>query len=336
MKARIFAVISTLVLAACGGGGGGSSAPGTPVAPVAPALPTAAPAAAGSVPMSITIPWRGPSSAARAPQFISPNVGSIAIYDGSTLVYVANLSLHSTTQFQTVYAKSAPPTSVAFGSCTFTSSTATCTLTLTSTAGPHKFDFVMYPGPQGVQASSAARKPQDTGTPPTFTGVISSEGELSMTVAVGTNPGQTLTLLGIADNVLFSGLSEAAFNATVTYGFRVEDSTNAQIVQPGTAYDNGPVTITAAPSGIVTITPNSFATPPSSLGDQNFDVKCVNANGGSVTISYNVKTSPNTTYASGLTYSTSNYSGATIQSTSFVCDAQPATIPITIDGQRRR
>jgi hypothetical protein len=334
MKARTLAAISTLVLAACGGGGGGgSSAPGAPGAPAPPLVP----AATGTIPMALSFPRKSPSSAQHRPQFVSPNAAAVAVYDGSTLVYVANVSFDSQTQFQTVYAKSAPPTSIAPGTCTFTNATATCTITVTTTIGAHKFDVLMYPVMQGTQqGTSTERKPQDTGTPPAFTGVISSEGELSVNLSAGANPGQTMTLLGVADQVLYAGLSEAAYNATVTYGFRIEDSTNAQIVQPGTAYDNGPVTITAAPSGIVTITPSSFSTPPASLGDQNFGVQCINGAGGTVTITFNAQTHPNTAYASGLTYSTSNYSGATIASIPFTCDAASATIPITVDGARQR
>ena len=261
---------------------------------------------------------KAPSAARRAPAFISPGVGSLAVYDGTTLLYVANVSLDSETQFQTVYAKSGS-TSVAPGTCTFTSSTATCSLTITSTVGPHKFDLIMYPGSQG----------QPTQTPPTFTGVISSEGELSATLSPGTNPGQTMTLLGVAKSVNYAGLSEAAYNSVTTYGYRIVDSTNSQIVQPGSAYDNGPVTITAAPAGIVTIAPSSISAPPATAGDQNFAVTCVNSAGGTVTISFNTRTSPNTAYASGLTYTTSNYSGATIATAPFTCDPATATIPIT-------
>jgi hypothetical protein len=330
MKARTLAAIATMLLAACGGGGGGSPAPGTPAAPAAPL----APAATGSIPMSLSFPLRPPASAKRQPQFISPGAEAIAIYDGTTLVFVANVGFDSGNQFQTVYAKSGS-TTVTPGTCTFTSSAATCTLTITTTVGAHKFDFVMYPQFQGQPVTSKERAPQDTGTPPTFTGVISSEGELSVNLSVGANPAQTVTLLGVADQVIFAGLTEAAYNASVTFGFRIQDSTNSQIVQPGTAYDNGPVTVTAAPTGIVTITPSTFSTPPASLGDQNFDVMCINTSGGTVTISFNAKTSPNTAYASGLTYSTSNYAPATLQTISFTCDPATATIPVTIDGRRR-
>ena len=131
-----------------------------------------------------------------------------------------------------------------------------------------------------------------------------------MNLSPGANPAQTLTLLGVADQVIYAGLSEAAYQSVTTYGYRIEDSTNSQIVQPGNAYDNGPVTITASPAGIVTIAPSSIATPPAAVGDQNFAVTCVNGSGGTVTISFNAGTHPNATYASGLTYSTSNYSPA--------------------------
>ena len=340
MKARFVlaaGLASAIMLAACGGGGGSATAPSAPppVIPVATAAPTAAPQSLGTIPMAIGIPLKTPSGSARAPQFVAPDVGSIAIYDGATLIYVANLALDNTPQFTTVYAKSGS-TTAAFGSCTFTSSRATCTLTITSTTGPHKFDVIMYPGSQGQsQATSVQRKVSDTGTPPTFTGVISSEGELSVTLSPGANPGQTLTLLGVADQVLVAHAANGPYNQATTFGYRIEDSTNSQIVQPGNAFDNGPVTITASPSGIVTIAPNSIATPPASVGDQNFDVTCINGSGGSVTISFNAQTHPTTTYASGLTYSTGNYSAATIATTPFTCDPSSATIPITVQGKRR-
>jgi hypothetical protein len=340
MHVRVLSVValaSTLALAACGGGGGGGGTSMAPAAPAPPAATTApaAPTASGSVPMSISIPRHSPSGSARSPQFVSPGAEALAIYDGATLVYVANLGFDSGTQIVTVYAKSGS-TTVAPGTCTFTSSRASCTLTLTTTVGAHQFDLIMYPQNQGTQTTSSQRKVSDTGTPPTFTGVISSEGELAVTVVAGTNPAATVTLLGVADQVIFAGLSEAAYNDTVTYGFRIEDSTNSQIVQPGDAYDNGPVTVTATPAGIVMITPSSFSTPPASVGDQNFDVQCVNTAGGDVTITFNTQTHPNTAYASGLTYSTANYSGSTIQSIPFTCDAASGTIPITVQGKRHQ
>jgi hypothetical protein len=324
MRARFLtaALASTLALAACGGGGStNAGGPAVPAA-VATVAPTAAPPGAAAIPMTISIPHAAPSAAARSARFFSPSTGALAIYDGPTLIYVANLALDSTPPFTTIYAKPASSTTVAFGSCTFSNSTATCTLTLTSTIGPHKFDVIAYP--------SVLRPQADTSTPPAFTGVISSEGELSVTLSPGANPAQTLTMLGVASKVIIAGAQSGPYNQATQFGYRIQDSTSAQIVAPGSAYDNGPVTITAAPAGIVTIAPNSIATPPTSAGDQNFNVTCVNTSGGSVTISFNARTTPNTAYASALTYTSSNYSGAVIATTSFSCDPSSATIPITV------
>lgn len=334
MKARTLAVISMLALAACGGGGGGGST--SPPAGGAPPAPTTAPQGSGSFAMAIGIPKRAPSAAGRQPRYVSPGTASLAFYDGTTLIYVANLSIDSSQQFTTVYSKSGP-TSVAPGSCTDNNTTEVCTLTVTAPIGAHKFDLIAYGHSQGATPapSSIGRRPSDVGTPPTFQGVITSEGELSVTLSPGANPGATLTMLGVADTVAYSGVNTAAYNATSTFGFRIEDAASSQILTPGD-YDNGPITITAAPSGIVTITPNSFTTPPATLGDQSFDVKCVNSSGGAVTISFNAKTQPNTAYASGLTHSTANYSPAVIQTIAFTCDPASATIPITVDGKGRQ
>ncbi|MEA2690077.1 MAG: hypothetical protein QOD51_2684, partial [Candidatus Eremiobacteraeota bacterium] len=227
MKARYLsaAIASAITLAACGGGGGSTApAPAAPVIPVATSAPTA-PLEHATIPMTIAIPRLTPSGTARSPRFLSPGVGSIAIYDGATLLYVANLALDSTPQFTTVYAKSGS-TTVAFGSCTFTNSRATCTLTITSTVGLHAFDIIAYPGAQGQQSgpAPAPRSPQpaDTGTPPVFTGVISSEGELSVNLSPGANPGQTLTMLGVASNVLIAHAANGPFNQATTFGYRIQ------------------------------------------------------------------------------------------------------------------
>jgi hypothetical protein len=318
MRARHLSALlaSTIALAACGGGGGGATGPGAPGIPAA-SVPTTAPQASGSIPMVLSIPLRAPSTAARTPRFFSSGAASLTIYDGATLIYVANLALDSTPAFTTVYARSGG-TTVAFGSCTFISATATCTLTLTATTGAHKFDILVYPGSQPA------------GAPPAIAGVISSEGELSVTLSPGTNSGQTLTMLGVASKVTIAGPSTGPYNQATQFGYRIQDSTNAQIVLPGNTYDNGPITITAAPAGIVTIAPNSISLPPATVGDPNFNVTCVNASGGAVTISFNAQTSPNTAYASGLTYSTANYSGSTIGTAPFTCNPNTSTIPINV------
>ncbi|HEX3464481.1 MAG TPA: hypothetical protein VHS78_10580 [Candidatus Elarobacter sp.] len=291
--------------------------------PSAPQASTAAPK--GSFSITISIPNRSASSSARAPQYLSDGTEALAVYDGATLLYVANIFLTTTPTFMTVYAKSGS-NNVTPGDCTRGNLTSTCTLTIAATGGQHTFGFTAYGDYQGgyVAPGASRRTVLDTGTPPTFTGLILSEGEFTMTVAGGTNPAQTVTLLGVADIAQWFGSQTASFNQTVTIGYAIQDARSGQIVQPGSAYDNGPVTITASPSGIVTFTPVSQTTPPATNGSQTFDVKCTATNGGDVTFTASAGTHPNTAYASGLTYDSTNYSSGTLSTRTFRCFGGPA------------
>jgi hypothetical protein len=330
MRAQVCAATLVVALAGCGGGGSGGS--GQPVAPInAPFVPST-----GTVPISFTVATTsspgasGGSSAARAPRYVSPGTASVAIYDGATLIYVANVSAPA--NFTTVYANSAT-TTVTGLSCT--SGTApTCTITVLTSLGAHTFGFVTYP----VAQTSA-----NTSTPPAFSGVILAEGQLTVTVVAGTNPAQTIVPLGVADRAVFNGpaLTQhlngtgplvGVIGTTYTIQYAIDDSaavTNGyQIVQPGD-YDNGPVTIAETDGGgIVTMTPVSQSTPPQSAGYQSFSVTC--ANSGTATFTASAKTKPNTAYASALTYTSSNYPSATLGTTTLQCVPASATLPITI------
>ncbi|MEA2689575.1 MAG: hypothetical protein QOD51_2182, partial [Candidatus Eremiobacteraeota bacterium] len=314
-RAHIALLALTLAAAGCSGGSGGSvSAPAVPA-------PTSAPAPPATMSLSISIPLRtATSSAARAPRYLSDGTMALAVYDGATLLYAGNLFLGTSPAFSTLYAKSGT-TTVTPGDCTRGSLASTCTLTVTTTAGPHTFGLTAYGELQGgvVLPGSMKRTVSDTGTPPTFTGLILSEGELTMTAVGGTNPAQTITLLGVADITQWFGPQTASFNQTATVGYIVQDARSGQIVLPGNAYDNGPVTITASPTGILTFTPISQSVPPATNGSQTFDVKCTSGSGGIVTFTASAGTHPNATYASGLTYSSSNYSNGTLSTRTFRC-----------------
>jgi hypothetical protein len=308
VRVTLFSLALVLAAAGCGGGTG-SSAP----AAVTPGDPA-------KLSLSLTIPLRATSSSARAPQYLSDGTRALAIYDGATLLYAGNLFLGTSPAFSDLYVKSGS-TTVTPGDCTRGNLSSTCTLTITTTVGAHKFGFTAYGDFQGgfVEPGSVARKVQDTGTPPTFTGLILSEGELDMTAVGGTNPPQTLHLLGVADIAQWFGNQTASFNQTATIGYEIQDARSGQILQPGTAYDNGPITITVAPPGIVTFTPISQTTPPTTNGSQTFDVTCTSSSGGDVTFTASAGTQPNTAYASGLTYSSSNYSNGTLSTRTFRC-----------------
>ena len=325
-----------LALGGCTGGGGS----GAPVAPInGPFVPATA-----TFSLSFVIPNKvvAQTSSARAPRYASQGTASVAAYDGATLIYVGNYV--QATGFTTVYGKTGT-TSVTSGTCVAGASSQTCTLTIVTTIGAHAFDIVTYPVPQGTQsAGTLVRSPDDVGTIPTFAGVILAEGELAVTLVGGTNPGQTITPLGVADraNMGVAGLTlrlngtgplVGIIGTSYTINYTINDSSNAQaggyqIIQPGD-YDNGPVTIAETDGGnIVTMTPISQTTPPASAGAQSFSVTCQNT--GTATFTAAAKTKPNTAYASGLTYSATNYPTGTIGTTTLQCVPNSATLPVTV------
>jgi hypothetical protein len=331
--ASAFALV--FVLGGCSGGGGS----GAPVAPISgPVVPSTA-----TFPLSFVIPVKpvDSTSTARAPRYTSPGTASVAVYDGATLIYVGNYTPPTT--ITTVYDKTGN-TTVTSGACVAGPSSQTCTLTISTSIGAHTFGVVTYPVSQGTQQGGAvARAANDVGTIPTFAGVILAEAQLAVTLVAGTNPGQTITLLGVADraNMGVSGLTlrlngtgplVGIIGTSYTVNYTINDSANTvigyQIVQPGD-YDNGPVTIAESDgNNIVTMTPVSQTTPPASSGAQSFTVTC--QNNGTATITASAKTKPNTAYASGLTYSATNYPTGTIGTTTLQCVPNSATQPITV------
>jgi hypothetical protein len=316
--------VTATLMAACGGGGSTGAPPvGSSDSGVGKITLSAA---FGAVAVTASGKQRSAASGTRRPSFITPGLQSLAIYDGATLIYVANVNLAASPQFTTVYAnpdKNGRDTVIP-GTCTNNSTTETCQLEIDAKPGDHTYDLIAYPGSQTAAPAG----------PPAFVGVISSEGEVSVKVHPHDTVPASLVMLGVASNAYLAGPDEAANNQTVQFNYQIWDSTPLQILTPG-AYDNGPVTISAAPDGVATIAPpTSFASPASSPGTQTFSVTCVNPNGGGAVISLQAGVQPNTSYASGLTYSAANYSAGVLASSVLVCDASPATIPITVQGRK--
>jgi hypothetical protein len=311
MRIARVALLALTFAAGCGGGGTTVSGP-APVPP--PNVPTA------TTTLSLAIPNRPTTARSRAPRYLSDGTMAIAFYDGSTLLYVGNVEfvLAPAPTLVTLYAKSGSST-VTPGDCVRGNLTSTCTLSVTTTAGPHTFGITAYGELQGGVPEAGRRTVSDTGTPPTFTGLILSEGEVAVTLVGGTNPAQTMTLLGVADIAQWFGNQTASFNQSATIGYEIQDARSGQIVLPGNAYDNGPITITANPPGILTFTPITQTTPPAINGSQTFTVTCTSANGGDVTFTASAGTHPNTAYQSGLTYNSSNYSNGTLSTRGFRC-----------------
>jgi hypothetical protein len=320
--------VTATLMTACGGGGGTAPAPGSAQSDSSSGKVTLA-AAFGAVAIAASGKNRAPASGARRPSFITPGLQSLALYDGATLIYVANVDLSAQQQFMSVYEN--PDHNgrdkVTPGSCTNNSTTETCQLVVDAKPGDHTYGLIAYPAQQTAAAG---------GGPPVFAGVISSEGQVSLTVAPHTTTSASIVMAGVASNAYLSGPDEAAYLQTVQYNYEIEDSTPLQIVTPG-AYDNGPVTISATRSDIATVTPpTSFASPASSPGMQSFSVTCTNPNGGTLSVVLQAGAKPNTVYASGLTYSTANYSSGDLAFALLACDAAPTTIPITVQEHKHR
>jgi hypothetical protein len=315
-----------LLLGACTSGGSGSS--GAPVAPItAPFVPNT-----GQIPIAVVVPNRTQqnTSVARSPRYVSAGTASVALYDGSTLVYVGNYNQSANPQFTTLYAITGT-TSIVSGACVAGGSSSTCTITVQTSIGSHTFGVVTYPNSQVAPPAGTV--------PSSFSGVILAEGQLTVNVVAGTNPTQTEVPLGVADLAVFTpptltqrlngnGPLVGVIGTTYTFQYVINDSANQQIIQPGN-YDNAPVAITETDAGaIVTMTPISQSSPPPSTGNQSFTVVC--ANNGTATITASVQTHPNATYASGLTYTSSNYPTATIGTTTLQCVPNSGTLPVTV------
>jgi hypothetical protein len=305
---------------ACGGGGGSAAPPAvTSSASGSQTGLLAVQFTYGGVAVTAQSKGRAPASA-RRPRFITPGLQSLAVYDGATLIYVANVDLTAQQQFTTVYAN--PADTVSPGSCSNNATTEVCTLSIRAVTGQHAFDLIAYPAPQTAGANG--------GPPSRFAGIISSEGEVGVTLQSDVTTTATLTMMGVASYALLSGPDEAANGTPVQFTYQIWDSTPLQIVLPG-AFDNGPVTISTVPNGIATVSPpTSLASPAPSPGPQTFTVTCTNPNGGAVTVLLQAGSHPSTAYASNLSYSAANYASGTLASTTLSCDALPATYPITV------
>jgi hypothetical protein len=341
--AATFVVLSTALIS-CGGGGGGSSNASLNAAGAAPpavptataAAPTAVPASTGTLSVTFEIPFgaeAAPAGVSRNPQYISTNTRSISFYDGTKLVYVANINLAASPATVTTVYSSGDEVSDLNCSIEADGYQASCTEKLEATCSSHVFVAIAYPNPQ-----TASRKGVVSGG-----GIILSEGELGpYTVKSGDNGSHTIVLLGVADHAAFAPITTPyTYNngtttianvgvvglGSYTVSATIEDETGATIVLPG-AYDNGPVTFAESDSAkVLSLSPASYATPPASPAPVSFTVQCVNP--GVATIAAIAKTQPDTNYASHLTYSSANYATSPIGTQTFQCVANSASIPIT-------
>jgi hypothetical protein len=355
-----FAAAVVALLAGCGGGGGGSM-PSTPTGsvPAQSALGTPVPSTSSSSRASVSIAFSVPlrahdasASHARRPDYISSGTQAIAFYDSATLAGVMNVNVSVKPPTATiVYAGGGTTDNISNVSCTAGTTADTCGATITTTIGSHTFGMVAYDQPVSTSSPSPSPSPVNTGKPAGERrspdalyggGIILSEGQVGpLTLQPGVNPGATITLNGVAavagmptittpysDNTGDGTITNVGVVGVGTYTgtISIDDASSNIITTPGT-YDNGPVVVSEQDANnIVTITNGSYSTPPSTATTETYTVACAKV--GIATIQATAKTSPNTNYASHLTYSSANYATSPIGTVQFDCVANSATIPI--------
>ncbi len=353
---RRLATAAALValLAGCGGGGGSTSSVPSAAIPqqlsqVTPAPPTTTSSSRASVTVAfrIPLPSKKGTSSARRPDYISSGTQSIVFYDGTTLAGVMNVNVSIPSPTATIV-YSGGTIGISNVSCTAGTTADTCQATVTTTVGSHTFGMVAYDQPVSTSSPSPvpSTKPTSVRRAPDALyggGIILSEGQVGpLTLQPGPNPGATITLNGVAFGALMPIITTPyTYNTgdgtvanvgvvgvgTYTGSITIQDAAGQTITTPGT-YDNGPVVVSEQDSnGILSIKNGSYATPPSTASSESYTVSCLKV--GFATIQATAGTAPDTTYASHIVYSSSNYATSPIQTQSFECVANSASIPIT-------
>ena len=135
-------------------------------------------------------------------------------------------------------------------------------------------------------------------------------------------------MLGVADKVLIAGPSNGAYNAATQFGYRIEDVGNSQIVTPGKLqrpdHDHGSAQRHRDDRAELVHDAALVVRRP------KLNVTCVNAAAGIGDDLVQREDPAQHRVRVGLTYSTSNYSGAVIATVPFTCDPASATIPINV------
>ncbi len=268
-------------------------------------------------------------------------------YDGTTLAGVMNVNVSIATPTATIV-YSGTTIGISNVSCTAGATADTCQATVTTTIGSHTFGMVAYDQPVSTSSPTPApsSKPTSERRSPDALyggGIILSEGQVGpLTLQPGVNAGALITLNGVAFGALLPAITTPyTYNngvstvtnvgvvgvGTYTGSITIQDAAGQTITLPGT-YDNGPVVVSEQDAnGILSIKNGSYANPPSTATSESYTVSCLKA--GIATIQATAGTVPDTTYASHLTYSSSNYATSPIGTQTFQCVANSASIPIT-------
>jgi hypothetical protein len=214
MNSRALAVAALFLLAGCGGGGGGVSPITNPV-PGHPALQQA------TLKMSFPVNVGTPSSAARSPQYVSPNSNSIKITVNTVNGSAPESWVTPNPFVATLTTTGGSP------NCTVSGGTETCTIVnVPAPPGTVNYTFGVYASTDG-------------------SGTALAQATVNETVVQGTLNTFSVTLSGVA-TTLATNFTTAAMTAnspvTQTDVVQVKDPSGARIV--GTAPFDGGATVT--------------------------------------------------------------------------------------------
>jgi len=213
LRGLAFAVAAALVVACGGGGGGGSAVAPNGAAPVATNAPASGGAATAA--FSLLIPSATTSSSSsRRPAFVSPGIGSVAIFASA-----GSASPPPTASTLVNVGPSAP-------GCTAVTAGTTCIINVNAVYGQMTFIVKTYSGTLGA-------------------GTLLSQATLTTTIVVGQLP-IPLTLTGVVNSVslALSNNFIQSNSGTTTLIVNALDPTGATIVGAGNY--NVPINVTAS------------------------------------------------------------------------------------------
>jgi hypothetical protein len=247
MNMRTAAVASLVLLAGCGGGG---SAPAPQQLP-SQTVPTSSPRSSGSATLTLDVP-RAPSSARRAPTYVSPNSAALVV-----TVKTVNGQAPSATQVPpALNPQTFALSTAAGGNCTVSPSGETCTVTIPAPTGQVVYQFDLLDASSNKLATNT----------------------LTFTIAAGSTPQLQAQLGGIVSTVTVTTPALTAgtsFSGPITV--QAFDASGALIV--GSAPYANPFTLTDnSASGSTSLTNNATTGLTVTVGGPN-DVVILNYDG---------------------------------------------------------
>ena len=226
MRGKAALLAGLLAIAGCSGGGS------------VPSTQTTTNSLQGSATFTISVPKATSSSAARTPQYVSPNTGSLRI---------SFVSVNGSPPSPAI-----PDTIVQLSSgasgCNTSSSSLTCTETVPAPVGSDVLALTIYQSTDGTGSALATTN-------------------FSATITAGTANNLSITLGGVVSTIVLSPnpMVAPADGATHTFTLSVtaKDASSATIIAPGSYSSPINLVVTGDPNGAVQLSSSQLVTPSS-------------------------------------------------------------------------